>query len=193
MEVGRDTSAGAAFRLAPVPIPAPGDAQNDFPAFIAYKRAGGACDQDLIRVTTAHGLFKDQARYLVEKQDLELWATVLTPPEEEQPGDASEQNRVRAAFARYHCGIGEENGTEGRTDGVGASASGSSGHVRRSCHGHGRRPSPARVPGPVDGLRGPVADVQQGHAAADASAARNVRPADSNVSSIGIYILHVPS
>ena len=62
-------------------------------AFIAYKRAGGACDQDLIRVTTAHGLFKDQARYLVEKQDLELWATVLTPPEEEQPGDTSEQNR----------------------------------------------------------------------------------------------------
>ena len=62
-------------------------------AFIAYKRAGGACDQDLIRVTTANGLFKDQARYLVEKQDLELWATVLTPPEEEQPGDQSEQNR----------------------------------------------------------------------------------------------------
>ena len=55
-------------------------------AFIAYKRAGGACDQDLIRVTTANGLFKDQARYLVEKQDLELWATVLTPPDEEQPG-----------------------------------------------------------------------------------------------------------
>ena len=35
-------------------------------AFIAYNRAGGACDQDLIRVTTANGLFKDQARYLVE-------------------------------------------------------------------------------------------------------------------------------
>ena len=31
MEVGRDASAGAAFRLAPVPIPVPGDAQNDFP------------------------------------------------------------------------------------------------------------------------------------------------------------------
>jgi clathrin heavy chain len=62
-------------------------------AFIADKRAGGACDQDLIRVTTANGLFKDQARYLVEKQDLELWASVLTPPEDEQPGDESEQHR----------------------------------------------------------------------------------------------------
>jgi clathrin heavy chain len=48
-------------------------------AFLAYKRAGGACDEDLIRVTNENGLFKDQARYLVEKQDLELWAIVLKP------------------------------------------------------------------------------------------------------------------
>ena len=51
-------------------------------AFLAYKRAGGACDEDLIRVTNENGLFKDQARYLVEKQDLELWATVLTRGED---------------------------------------------------------------------------------------------------------------
>ncbi|KAK7235859.1 clathrin heavy chain [Aureococcus anophagefferens] len=62
-------------------------------AFLAYKRAGGECDADLIRVTTENGLFKDQARYLVEKQDLELWASVLTPPAEENVGDASEANR----------------------------------------------------------------------------------------------------
>ncbi|KAJ8613811.1 hypothetical protein CTAYLR_004926 [Chrysophaeum taylorii] len=46
-------------------------------AFIAYKRAGGECDDDLIRVTTENGLFKDQARYLVERQDPDLWARVL--------------------------------------------------------------------------------------------------------------------
>jgi len=62
-------------------------------AFLAYKRAGGECDADLIRVTTENGLFKDQARYLVEKQDLELWATALTPPADEAAGDASDVNR----------------------------------------------------------------------------------------------------
>eukprot|EP00953_Heterococcus_sp_UTEX-ZZ885_P038667 19850-Heterococcus_DN1.PRE.2 len=48
-------------------------------AFLAYKRAGGECDEELIRVTSENGLFKDQARYLVERQDLDLWARVLTP------------------------------------------------------------------------------------------------------------------
>jgi hypothetical protein len=50
-------------------------------AFLAYKRANGECDDDIIRVTTEHGLYKDQARYLVERQDLDLWARVLTPPD----------------------------------------------------------------------------------------------------------------
>ena len=36
-------------------------------AFLAYKRAWGKCDDELIEVTAAHGLFKDQARYLVER------------------------------------------------------------------------------------------------------------------------------
>jgi len=45
-------------------------------AFIVYKR--GLCDQELIELTNKHGLFKQQARYLVERQDLELWETVLT-------------------------------------------------------------------------------------------------------------------
>ncbi|CAM9417931.1 unnamed protein product, partial [Phaeothamnion confervicola] len=58
-------------------------------AFLAYKRANGACDDDLIRVTSENGLYKDQARYLVEKQDLELWAKVLTKPEGETAEPAS--------------------------------------------------------------------------------------------------------
>lgn len=51
-------------------------------AFIAYKRAWGECDAQLIEVTNANGFFKDQARYLVERQDLDLWATVLTDSNE---------------------------------------------------------------------------------------------------------------
>jgi clathrin heavy chain len=49
-------------------------------AFVCYKR--GSCDAELIDVTNRHGLFKQQARYLVERQDLELWATVLTEDNE---------------------------------------------------------------------------------------------------------------
>ncbi|KAJ0411653.1 hypothetical protein ATCC90586_004122 [Pythium insidiosum] len=51
-------------------------------AVLAYRRAGGACDDDLIRVTTENGLFKDLARYLVERQDLDLWGKVLKKQEE---------------------------------------------------------------------------------------------------------------
>jgi len=50
-------------------------------AFIAYKR--GTCDAELIDVTNRHGLFKQQARYLVERQDLELWDTVLKEEDNE--------------------------------------------------------------------------------------------------------------
>ena len=48
-------------------------------AFVAYKHARGECDDELIRVTQENGLFKDLARYLVEKQDLDLWRRVLRP------------------------------------------------------------------------------------------------------------------
>jgi clathrin heavy chain len=47
-------------------------------AFIAYKRANGACDDQLIEITNKSGFFKDQAKYLVERQDGELWAKVLS-------------------------------------------------------------------------------------------------------------------
>ena len=46
-------------------------------AYLAYKRAWGKCDAELIEVTNVNGLFKDQARYLVERQDFDLWKQVL--------------------------------------------------------------------------------------------------------------------
>ena len=51
-------------------------------AFLAYRRANGACDEELLEVTNKNGLFKDQARYLVERMDAELWASVLTEDNE---------------------------------------------------------------------------------------------------------------
>lgn len=45
-------------------------------SFIAYKRAWGPCDNELIDVTNKNGFFKDQARYLVERQDADLWGKV---------------------------------------------------------------------------------------------------------------------
>eukprot|EP00735_Rhodelphis_limneticus_P001188 TRINITY_DN1175_c0_g1::TRINITY_DN1175_c0_g1_i1::g.17251::m.17251 TRINITY_DN1175_c0_g1::TRINITY_DN1175_c0_g1_i1::g.17251 ORF type:complete len:1683 (-),score=736.73,sp/P49951/CLH1_BOVIN/59.31/0.0,Clathrin/PF00637.15/1.2e+02,Clathrin/PF00637.15/8.9e-19,Clathrin/PF00637.15/3.4e-18,Clathrin/PF00637.15/2.2e-29,Clathrin/PF00637.15/1.7e-30,Clathrin/PF00637.15/6.4e-29,Clathrin/PF00637.15/3.3e-25,Clathrin/PF00637.15/3.4e-31,Clathrin_propel/PF01394.15/0.011,Clathrin_propel/PF01394.15/2,Clathrin_propel/PF0 len=44
-------------------------------AVVAYKR--GQCDHELIDVTSRNQMFKPQARYLVERQNLELWAYVL--------------------------------------------------------------------------------------------------------------------
>lgn len=46
-------------------------------AFLAYKKSSGDCDGDLIKISFDHGLYRDLARYLVERQDLELWARVL--------------------------------------------------------------------------------------------------------------------
>ncbi len=46
-------------------------------AFIAYKRAWGSCDMELVEVTNRNYLYRMQARYLVERQSAELWAHVL--------------------------------------------------------------------------------------------------------------------
>jgi clathrin heavy chain len=56
-------------------------------AFVAYKHARGTCDDALIKVAMDNGLFKDLARYLVERQDLQLWERVLKPEgwDESQP------------------------------------------------------------------------------------------------------------
>jgi len=48
-------------------------------AYTAYKRAWGSCDKELVDVTNRNGLFRLQARYLVERQNPELWALVLDP------------------------------------------------------------------------------------------------------------------
>ena len=45
-------------------------------ACVAYKR--GQCDEALLDVTNRHSLFKLQARYVVERQDMELWARALS-------------------------------------------------------------------------------------------------------------------
>jgi len=50
-------------------------------AFVAYKKGAGECDEELIKISFTHGLYRDLARYLVERQDLELWAKVLTKDE----------------------------------------------------------------------------------------------------------------
>mmetsp|Transcript_26943 Transcript_26943/g.41276 ORF Transcript_26943/g.41276 Transcript_26943/m.41276 type:complete len:1727 (-) Transcript_26943:146-5326(-) len=63
-------------------------------AFIAYKKGAGDCDEELIKVSNTHGLFRDLAKYLVERQDLDLWAKVLNKPEEEAE-DADEDPKRR--------------------------------------------------------------------------------------------------
>ncbi|KAF8817774.1 putative clathrin heavy chain, partial [Cardiosporidium cionae] len=47
-------------------------------AFTAYKRAWGTCDAELVEVTNMNGLFRLQARYLVERRSPELWLSVLS-------------------------------------------------------------------------------------------------------------------
>lgn len=49
-------------------------------AFVAYKR--GLCNDELLEVTNKNSLFKHQARYLVERQDLDLYAKVLSEENE---------------------------------------------------------------------------------------------------------------
>ena len=47
-------------------------------AFTVYKRAFGECDLELIEVSNKNNLYRLQARYLVERQSLDLWALVLS-------------------------------------------------------------------------------------------------------------------
>lgn len=51
-------------------------------AYTAYKRSWGSCDQPLVEVTNKNGLFRLQARYLVERQSPELWEMVLNEENE---------------------------------------------------------------------------------------------------------------
>ena len=51
--------------------------KDPYLAFIAYQR--GQCDEDLIRITNANSMFKQQSRYLVARRDAALWSLVLNP------------------------------------------------------------------------------------------------------------------
>jgi len=62
-------------------------------AFIAYKKGAGECDEQLILVSLTHGLYRDLAKYLVERQDLELWAKVLNKETESQGDEEDPQQR----------------------------------------------------------------------------------------------------
>jgi len=57
------------------------EARDPHLSFIAYKRAWGSCDEQLIDVCQKNGFWKDLARYLVERQDLDLWSRVLVEEE----------------------------------------------------------------------------------------------------------------
>ena len=47
-------------------------------AFVVYSAApGGQCDDEAIAVTNDNALYKAQAKFLVDRQDLELWGKVL--------------------------------------------------------------------------------------------------------------------
>src|SRR6266550_442081 len=52
------------------------EARDPYLAYIAY--AKGFCDEELIAITNENSMFKQQARYLVKRRQLELWAQVLT-------------------------------------------------------------------------------------------------------------------
>lgn len=51
-------------------------------AFIAYRRAWGSCDDELIEVSNRNYLYRLQAKYLVERKDETLWSKVLSQQNE---------------------------------------------------------------------------------------------------------------
>lgn len=62
-------------------------------AFIAYKKGAGSCDDELIAISMSNGLFRDLARYLVERQDLELWGKVLKKEDNQEDGEGEDPQR----------------------------------------------------------------------------------------------------
>ncbi|KAL9713749.1 Clathrin heavy chain [Leucoagaricus gongylophorus] len=51
------------------------EARDPYLAYIAY--AKGLCDEELISITNENSMFKQQARYLVKRRELDLWSQVL--------------------------------------------------------------------------------------------------------------------
>lgn len=52
------------------------EARDPYLAYIAY--AKGLCDEELITITNENSMYKQQARYLVKRRELDLWSQVLT-------------------------------------------------------------------------------------------------------------------
>jgi clathrin heavy chain len=63
-------------------------------AFVAYKKGAGECDDQLIKVCHDHGLYRDLAKYLVERQDLELWGKVLNKEEGKEEDDPQRRQLI---------------------------------------------------------------------------------------------------
>merc|ERR1712151_1111854 len=63
-------------------------------AFVAYRKGAGECDDELINISFSNGLFRDLGRYLVERQDLELWAKVLKTKETEEEEDPQRRQLI---------------------------------------------------------------------------------------------------
>lgn len=55
------------------------ESRDPYLAFVAYRH--GKCDDELLKVTNEHSLFKYQAQYLVKRMDAALWARVLSDEE----------------------------------------------------------------------------------------------------------------
>lgn len=53
------------------------ESRDPYLAFICYEK--GQIDAELIAITNENSMYKYQARYLVKRSDLDLWATVLDP------------------------------------------------------------------------------------------------------------------
>jgi clathrin heavy chain len=52
------------------------EARDPYLAYIAY--AKGFCDDELITITNENSMFKQQARYLIKRRQMDLWAQVLS-------------------------------------------------------------------------------------------------------------------
>merc|ERR1712151_1371891 len=63
-------------------------------AFVAYRKGAGECDDELINISFSNGLFRDLGRYLVERQDLDLWAKVLKTKETEKEEDPKRRQLI---------------------------------------------------------------------------------------------------
>ncbi|KAJ1800096.1 Clathrin heavy chain [Coemansia sp. RSA 2399] len=67
-------------------------------AYIAYSQ--GQCDDELLRLTSDNGMFKQQARYLIKRRDLELWSKALVG-DSQQPLNQSHRRQLIDQIVSY--------------------------------------------------------------------------------------------